>query len=252
MFLFGRKRNKTSSRQDEQAPAYTKVSSPEASSERLKSANVCLGNYIAELKKERGIDLSDHYARVSVVLDISGSMEVLYKNGSIQELLTRLLPLALRFDDNGELEVFIFNTICTQLNPMTLRNYKDYVQCEITSKGHHACGGTKYAPAVNLTIDNYNDGSPYPAFIIFITDGDNSDKEETDLAIRTSSYYRNFYQFVGIGGENFSYLQKLDDLNGRQVDNTAFVKVSDFAQLTDEELYAKLLDQYPQWLRAMH
>lgn len=98
----------------------------------------------------------------------------------------------------------------------------------------------------------YDDGSSYPAFGIFITDGENDDAYATDRAIRNSSKLKIFYQFVGIGFENFRYLQKLDDLDGRDVDNTAFIKVSDFARLDDEQLYAKLLEQYPQWLRAMH
>lgn len=85
-------------------------------------------------------------------------------------------------------------------------------------------------------------------FGIFITDGENDDAYATDRAIRNSSKLKIFYQFVGIGSENFRYFQKLDDLDGRDVDNTAFIKVSDFARLDDEQLYAKLLEQYPQWL----
>ena len=74
----------------------------------------------------------------------------------------------------------------------------------------------------------------------------------TDNAIRRSSKFKIFYQFVGIGYENFRYLKKLDDLDGRAVDNTAFIKVEDFSRLNDDQLYAKLLEQYPQWLRAMN
>ena len=58
---------------------------------------------------------------------------------------------------------------------------------------------------------------------------------------------------MGIGKyESFDYLQKLDDLDGRAVDNTAFIKVEDFSRMNDDQLYDKLLEQYPQWLKVMH
>lgn len=39
-------------------------------------------------------------SRVAVVLDYSGSMNQLYKDGTVQAVLERLFPLALQFDDN--------------------------------------------------------------------------------------------------------------------------------------------------------
>lgn len=218
----------------------------------LKKAQDGLERHIVRLKKEKNVDLSHHRARVFVVIDRSGSMDQLYRSGAIQKVLTRLLPLALKFDDNGELEVYVFNYRCTQLVPMTLENYENYVQSEILRKNYGPRGGTRYSPVVEETIDIYNDGSPDPAFGIFITDGENDDQSATDSAIRRSSKYKIFYQFVGIGYESFQYLRALDDLDGRSVDNTAFVKVADFAQLDDDQLFEKLLEQYPQWLQAMH
>lgn len=216
----------------------------------LKKAEDGLERHIVRLRKEKHIDLSSHRARVFVVMDRSGSMDSLYYSGAVQDVLTRLLPLALKFDDNGELEVYVFNNSYTQLTSMSLSNYESYVRQEILEKNLGPYGGTHYAPIINQTISDYDDGSPYPAFGIFITDGENSDTDKTDVAIRKSSRYNIFYQFVGIGRENFRYLQKLDDLDGRDVDNTAFIRVSDFSKLDDEQLFAKLLEQYPQWLRA--
>ena len=39
-------------------------------------------------------------ARVSIVLDFSGSMDNLYRNGSVQALLDKVFPIAIEFDDN--------------------------------------------------------------------------------------------------------------------------------------------------------
>lgn len=249
--LFGKKKNSNPSSPIVN-PAQTTVPTPSASTGKvsLEKSRDALERHVVNLKKESGVDLSTHKARVFVALDISGSMSTLFRNGSVQNTLTRLLPLALKFDDNGELEVFVFNNSCTQMPPMNLSNYESYVQNELVRRGYPS-GGTSYAPVIKKTVDEYNDGSPYPAFGIFITDGENNDAHETDNEVRRSSKFKIFYQFVGIGSENFRYLQKLDNLSGRAVDNTAFVRVSDFSRLDDEQLYKMLLDQYPQWLRAM-
>lgn len=246
MGLFGFKKS------DSTPPTPAPTAASSSGKVTLKKAQDGLERHLVRLKKESGIDLSRHRSRVFVVIDRSGSMARLYRSGAVQEVLTRLLPLALKFDDNGELEVYVFNNRCTQLAPMTLANYENYVQSEILSKGRGPSGGTSYSPVIEETVSAYDDGSPYPAFGIFITDGENDDQGATDRAIRYSSKYNIFYQFVGIGSESFRYLQKLDDLDGREVDNTAFVKVADFARLDDDQLYDKLLEQYPQFLQAKH
>lgn len=254
MFFGFKKKNNSSSSTSNSTPVKTETTTLTSSSAKvvLSKAEDGLERHIVRLKKEKNIDLSSHRARVFVVMDRSGSMTSLYQSGEIQNVLTRLLPLALKFDDNGELEVYVFNTSCIQMPSMNLSNYESYVKREIMNKGYDPSGGTSYSPVIEKTMSIYDDGSSYPAFGIFITDGENDDAYATDRAIRNSSKLKIFYQFVGIGSENFRYLQKLDDLDARDVDNTAFIKVSDFARLDDEQLYAKLLEQYPQWLRAMH
>ena len=99
-------------------------------------------------------------------------------------------------------------------------------------------------------VTYYKDIEPseIPAFVIFITDGDNSDHRETDDIVRELSKYNIFVQFIGIGDDNFSYLKKLDKLDGREADNTGFTSVEDMDKMTDEELYTEILRQYKDWL----
>ena len=217
----------------------------------LTKATESLDRHIINLKKDGKADLTKHRARIALVLDRSISMDHLYASGAVQEVLTRLLPLANRFDDNGEMAVFLFHNSCTQMSAMTMANYQNYVNTELRNA---SWGGTRYAPPIKLTTKFYNDGNPYPTFVIFITDGanDRDDRTPTDAAIRESSKHKIFYQFVGIGGARFDYLEKLDNLDGRAVDNTAFLKVADFKRLSDDELYEKLLEQYIPWLKEMH
>lgn len=58
------------------------------------------------LEKEPLIDLT---ARIAVILDISGSMSRLIESGAVQTTLERLLPIAMQFDDNREMEFWTFN-----------------------------------------------------------------------------------------------------------------------------------------------
>ena len=208
-----------------------------------------LNKVLIDMSKSSKIDMSKHTARVALAMDYSGSMDWLYDNGSVQKTITRLLPIALKFDDNGELECWLFSNGKERLKAVNKENYSDYVK-KVMKKARMFMGGTNYAPVLTEMVRYYKDIEPsdIPAFIIFITDGANSDRGETDSIIRELSEYNIFVQFVGIGDEKFTYLKSLDDLSGRKHDNTGFVAVEDMNKMTDQELYTELLRQYKDWL----
>lgn len=208
-----------------------------------------LNNVLIDMSKGSKIDMTKHVARVALVMDYSGSMDDLFNNGSVQKTVSRLLPIALRFDDNGELESWLFSDDCEQLKSVTEKNYSNYVK-KVMKKSGMYMGGTEYAPVLNEVVTYYKDVYPsdVPAFVIFITDGDNGDPYETDKIIRELSKYNIFVQFIGIGRRRFNYLKKLDDLDGRDADNTGFTAVEDMDKMTDEELYTEILRQYKDWL----
>ena len=243
---------------------------------QLKKNTVNLDKKLIELSKKSGINLQAHRAKVGIDIDFSGSMASLFKSGNVQRAISRLLPLALRFDDNGELDAWIFEDGYNRLESMNIDNFEKYVNNEILAKGYKF-GSTRYAPVIRDNLNFYfskpeekreskflskifgskeKDNKPsltkddLPVFIIFITDGENFDKMATDDIIRESSKENIFIQFVGIGQENFKYLQKLDSLDGRECDNTAFIKVDDFDSLSDDELYSKMLEQYVEWIKV--
>ena len=220
----------------------------------LKKSVISLDKSLISLEKKSGLNFTDHRARVAVVMDYSGSMGSLYRSGAVQDVLSRLMPLALRFDDNGELDVWLFHHHFYRMNSMTLDNFDSYVKEEIMSKGYRM-GSTAYAPVLEDVLHKYfvedAESANIPTFVVFITDGsnDSGDKRPTNAIIKESAYKNIFIQFVGIGDATFDYLERLDDLTGRPVDNTGFIKVSDMARLSDEELFNLLLDQYPDWLK---
>lgn len=208
-----------------------------------------LNKVLIDMSKSSKIDMSKHVARVALAMDYSGSMGNLFSNGSVQNTVTRLLPIALKFDDNGELESWLFSNGFERLDAVTINNYKNYVR-EVMMHSSMSMGGTNYSPVLRDMVKYYKDIEPssIPAFIIFITDGENWDTKETNDIIMELSNYNIFVQFIGIGNENFKYLRSLDNMAGRKNDNTGFTAVKDMNRMTDEELYTEILRQYKEWL----
>ena len=48
-------------------------------------------------------------ARVGLVLDITGLMRTLYKNGTVQKVVERILAVAAEFDDDGMLDIWVYD-----------------------------------------------------------------------------------------------------------------------------------------------
>lgn len=209
-----------------------------------------LNTVLIDMSKNGKTNMNSHTARVALAMDYSGSMSNLFRNGSVQDVVTRLLPIALKFDDNGELESWLFSNGKERLESVTASNYECYVK-NVMMNARMRMGGTEYAPVLNDIVKYYKDKHPstVPAFVMFITDGDNWDQDETNAVIRELSNYNMFVQFVGIGTDtDFAYLRKLDNLSGRKHDNTGFIAVKDMNKMDDQKLYTEMLRQYNEWL----
>ena len=228
----------------------------------LEKSKINLEKTLINLSKEANFDMSGHRARVAVVLDYSGSMSHLFSNNRqvpntsvIQETITRLMPIALRFDDNGEMEFWLFSDGYARMDAISMDNYSTYVDRVIRGNRKISMSGTEYGPVLKDVLNKYFiedcGQSDDPVFVIFITDGDNSrhDKKVTNNIIIESAKSNIFIQFLGIGHSDFEYLEKLDDLPGRVCDNTGFEKVADLTKYDDEYVYSKLIRQYIDWLK---
>lgn len=208
---------------------------------------------------------------VEILLDFSGSMEPLYKTGKVQELLERLLPMALVFDDNGSAPVKFFSVGHFQGPDLTLKTLDNYTSTNIYPRYENRMSGTEYAPVLS-TIKIEQDtvskakslfGSlfssptpsvlPYAKLVLFITDGENSDHSQTVQQIIRLSKLPVFISAFGIGNASFSFLKKLDNLpkgpTGRDRDNVSFSEVNDLSRLSDRELYTRFMKEFPAWLK---
>lgn len=202
--------------------------------------------------------LGEHTAKVALCLDISGSMYRLYKTGQVQQLAERVLALALRFDDDGEVDVFLFGAKAYQDSPMNLENHQSYVDDML--KMHKLEAGTRYGRAMELLRQHYLGAAdqrssplpqPVPVYVMFVTDGATTDQDLTREQLTSSSFEPMFWQFMAIGRPGdpaFSFLERLDDLPGRHLDNADFFAVENPTAISDDELFDLLMTEYPAWL----
>ena len=93
------------------------------------------------------------------------------------------------------------------------------------------------------------DVSEHPALILFFSDGGVSANKKIATIIREASDKPIFWQFVGLGNANYGVLEKLDNLEGRVIDNANFFALDDIDKISNKELYDRLLDEFPDWLR---
>lgn len=194
--------------------------------------------------------LTDVVAKVGIVLDISGSMRKLYKEGIVQDAVERVLAVASQFDDDGSLDVWVYDNEFSRLPSVTEKDFTSYVEKQILmNESIHKFGRNDEPKVMEDVIRKYikEEPSDEPVFLVFINDG--GCKPGIKKFIVESSNQPIFWQFVGIGDSNFDVLRKLDTMEGRIVDNANFFHLDDLKKVSDEELYNQLLDEFPIWLK---
>ena len=229
----------------------------------------------------------EHRARVALCLDISASMSGLYRTGKIQQLTERVLALAVQLDDDGQVDVFLFGSGAHDVGPLDLDSRAGYVDAML--RKYRLEGGTNYGKAMRMIRQHYfPDGGAgprsaprpdkLPVYVMFVTDGQTMDPDEARSQVAWSSYEPMFWQFMAIGQSSrnvaaagahppqkkqrgmggflsrlvqtdFGFLEELDDMGGRFLDNANFFSVADPTMLPDDQLYDLLMNEYPAWVQ---
>ncbi|MDM5190601.1 VWA domain-containing protein [Bacillus sp. DX4.1] len=200
---------------------------------------------VLEKKKLTGV-----VAKVALVLDISGSMRTLYRNGTVQEVVERILAVASQFDDDGALDIWVYDNEFSRLPAVTEKDFAGYVEKHILNNNSiHKFGRNDEPQVMEDVIQKYTmeEKSEEPAFVIFINDG--GCKKGIQKPVVSSSNKPIFWQFVGIGNGKFDVLRKLDEMDGRFIDNANFFHIRDIEKTTDETLYNQLLNELPLWIK---
>lgn len=219
-------------------------------------------------------NLDAHTAQVALVMDISGSMSGMFSKGTVQAVIEQVLGLAINFDDNSAIDVFAFGKRAHDLGELTPERFEGAADWILKETGFE--GGTNYGPAVESVMAHYGymtaerveskgflgrtkekvetrwneppQGAPLPVYVLFVTDGDNFDKANAERIVREAARYPVFFQFVGIGGGRFGFLEQLDDLSGRFLDNADFFEVDDPTTIAADRLYDLMTAEYPAWV----
>lgn len=242
---------------------------------------------LVSLAKIAGVSLAKNNlervrARVAFVIDASGSMYEQYTSGQVQKVVNRVFPLGVHFDDDEELETWAFALKSKQLSNVTFANFKNYVKKDAGGWQQWMSdlnAGYNNEPAVIRDViahfsrltppdavaekkgllsskKSFPEGfapaieSKTPVFVLFISDGGVSHNKEIEFLIRWSSTLPIFWQFIGIGGSSYGALEKLDELKGRHIDNANFFAIDDLRQISEAELYDRMMQEFPLWLKA--
>jgi stress response protein SCP2 len=213
------------------------------------------------LKKK---NISNVVARVALVLDISGSMMHQYSSGAVQAFLERIVPVASRLDDDAKLDVWFFGSTFKRTKPVKETNVYGYIQEECgenkrtllilkaSSLMKELGFGNNEPFVIQDVIKKYIQEQPskLPTFVVFLSDGGVTDEQGIKKAVVGAAKYPIFWQFVGLAGSNYGILERLDTMTGRSVDNADFFNIDDLGKITDEQLYERLLNEFPSWIKA--
>ncbi len=222
--------------------------------------------------------LADHKARVVVAIDVSASINKLFRNGTIQKTLNRLAPLALKFDDDGKLDVWYFIQDPKRMKAMTIDNYENYTEKNFSVRRRMqkevpdffdpranltfetSFGGTQFFHTFNAIIRTYS--MTVSNFVKNLFRFSKSNEEKTDkinpvfLICITDIYFKtNELKRIRealkehVDKQIFVLFFALEQ--GRDniyESNAATLRILNINDISDEELYQKLLKKYMKWL----
>jgi hypothetical protein len=213
--------------------------------------------------------------RTRAAIDASGSMSENFASGYVSTSVDRFIAAALKFDDNGELEIGFFNTRFLETPVAVLSDAGVY-------------GGTEFEPIVDWTLEeDTREGAaaeqvqessggffgglkklfgataaPAPVAPVegtlpdcgqytgIITDGslnNDSAKSRFESALRKTDANDSFFQFIGIGdGVDVAYLTSVS----KRFSNVGFVYIADPSKVDDDAFYGLLANEkFVGWIK---
>lgn len=193
-----------------------------------------------ELNLEKAQIFTPITMAVKIAVDKSGSMSTEFSNGWVQDTLDLFLAAAMKFDDDGKMEVGFFNGSFDRTPDMTVDDAGTYIR----KHGIRAGGGTNFADAIKGLKGSNKSGffgfgkKPTPVYLAFITDGENSDEREFEAQL--DSLENTFVQIVAIGTNvNKRYL----DFIGAKYDTVEVLYIPNPKAVDQNKFYELLLNE---------
>ncbi|MFK0171212.1 VWA domain-containing protein [Streptomyces sp. NPDC090306] len=227
-------------------------------------------------KQQVGVSLDKHgaaglRARVVLVLDASGSMAPLYSRGTVADVVERMAAVVAQLDDDGEMQAWTFASEAARLPDLALGELPEWLRLHVRVgqlglfRRRRAPRGLRPGQVDMRTVGVQNEeqkviaqvreyvrknATEVPTLVLFFSDGGVHRNAEIERELRAAAEEPVFWQFVGLGKAGFGILEHFDSLPGRRVDNVGFFAVDDIAGVPDQELYDRLLSQFPAWTAA--
>jgi hypothetical protein len=213
--------------------------------------------------------------RTRMAGDCSGSMHYNFISGYVSTSVDRFIAAALKFDDNGELEIGFFNTSFKETPVAVLADAGVYMQTK--GSNINASGGTEFAPIVEWTLEeDKREGAaeqssggffggikklfgsaPAPVestlpdcgqYTGIITDGslDRNAQARFEAVLKKTDAKDSFFQFIGIGNEvDVAYMKDV----AARFSNVSFVHILDVSKVDDDKFYGLLAnDKFIGWV----
>lgn len=183
---------------------------------------------------------------VKLLVDRSGSMMDEFQSGWVQDTIDLFLAAAIKFDDDGVLQLGFFNHEFTETPEATAEDAGRYVR----KHGIYASGGTSFAEGLRAfkgkagvekagffgRLTGKQDKPRLPTYIAMITDGENSDKAAFERELATLE--NTFVQIVGIGrGVDERYLNSV----AQKYKNVSVIYLPNPKSVTPDNFYEALL-----------
>ena len=222
--------------------------------------------------------IADVKARIGFAVDVSGSMQDEFESGLMQDVTDRIFALAYKMDDNGEMDLWSFDSRMSNLPTANMGNIDGYVTREIIRGNISKWGGTNYEPPITAALEKWfpaqreatkssgffglfggksnNDGvsaaeaaslAKQPSVLMFLTDGDNNDSDACERALKAAQGRPVYFNFIGIGTQTtFRFIRQMGD----RYPNVGFFAVPSVKGMSDDALYEGLIpDELAQWLK---
>lgn len=197
-----------------------------------------------ELNLEKAGIFTPPIMAVKLAVDKSGSMSDEFACGWVQDTIDLFLAAAMKFDDDGKMEIGFFNTRFDQTRDVTIDDAHTYIRKERI----YADGGTNFAGAIKAFkgsntpkrgLFGFGKAKPAtPVYLALITDGANNDKAAFEAEL--DSLENTFVQIVAIGhGCDNRYL----DMIAKKYDTVEVLYIRDPKSIDQNKFYELLLNE---------
>lgn len=196
-----------------------------------------------ELNLEKAQIFTPITMAVKLAVDKSGSMDDEFRCGWVQDTIDLFLAAAMKFDDDGKMEMGFFNGSFDRTPDATVDDAGVYIRKHRISAG----GGTNFAGAIKgLKGSAAKRGlfgfgaakNQTPTYLALITDGQNNDQHEFESQL--DSLENTFVQIVAIGvGCDKRYL----DYIGAKYDTVEVLYIPNPKAVDQNKFYELLLNE---------